>query len=352
MKLPIVFFREETMRTILNSTLACAAVLAAFCAGAATAQTPEEFYAGKTVTVVSPSGVGGSIYQYALLVSNHLGKHIPGSPTTIVEERSGGGGVRAANYVFNAAPQDGTVVAELHPSSLIVPLTRDEGYDFSDAHWLGSVAVRPYVGAVWHTIAPNALGEIPADDPVIFASSGTGGSSYQYPVFVAKATGANLKVIPGYRSGGEMNLAMERGEVHGRGNYYEGFLATNPDWIADNKVKFLFRMGDAHPDLMDVPAVADMVDNEEDRALLTLLEAPLLVGQAFYVAPGVPEDRADALRQAFVDMLNDPEFIAESEALNLVVRTKTGAQVRAALEDVFATPPDVASKLDELFRNQ
>ena len=340
------------MRILLKSTFACAAVMAALCAGVASAQTPEEFYEGKTVTVISPSGVGGSIYQYALLVSNHLGKHIPGRPTTIVEERSGGGGVRAANYVFNAAPQDGTVVAELHPSSLIVPLTREEDYDFADVQWLGSVAVRPYVGAVWHTIGPNALSEIPADEPVIFASSGTGGSSYQYPIFVAKATGANIQVIPGYRSGGEMNLAMERGEVHGRGNYYEGFLATNPDWIEEGKVKFLFRMGDEHPDLMEVPAVVDLVDNDEDRAMLTLLEAPLLVGQAFYVAPGVPADRAAALRQAFVDMLDDPEFVAESKALNLVIRTKTGDQVEAALESVFATPADVAGRLDELFKNQ
>jgi tripartite-type tricarboxylate transporter receptor subunit TctC len=334
-----------------KSTLAGATILAALLAGGASAQTPEEFYRGKTVTVVSPSGVGGSIYQYALLVANHLGKHIPGNPTSIVEERSGGGGVRAANYVFNAAPKDGTVVAELHPSSLIVPLTREEGYDFSEAQWLGSVAVRPYVGAVWHSTAANSLEEITEDDPVIFASSGTGGSSYQYPIFVAQATGANIQVIPGYRSGGEMNLAMERGEVHGRGNYYEGFLATNPDWIEENKIKFLFRMGDPHPDLMDVPAVVDMVDNDEDRAMLALLEAPLLAGQAFYLAPGVPEDRVNAVRQAFTDMLNDPEFLAEAEALNLVIRTKSAEDIAAAMENVFATPPEVAAQLDEMFRN-
>jgi hypothetical protein len=168
---------------------------------------------------------------------------------------------------------------------------------------------------------------------------------------VAQATGANIQVIPGYRSGGEMNLAMERGEVHGRGNYYEGFLATNPDWIEENKIKFLFRMGDPHPDLMDVPAVVDMVDNDEDRAMLALLEAPLLAGQAFYLAPGVPEDRVNAVRQAFTDMLNDPEFLAEAEALNLVIRTKSAEDIAAAMENVFATPPEVAAQLDEMFRN-
>lgn len=320
-------------------------------AGAAVAQ-PEDvadFYKGKTVTVVSPSGTGGSIYQYALLVSNHIGKHIPGNPTVVVEDRGGGGGVKAANYVANAAPDNGLVIAELHPSSLILPLTQDVNYDFSDVEWLGSVAVRPYVGVVWEDVEADTI-EAMRETPVIFGSSGVGGSSYQYPVFVSRISGAQINVIPGYKSGGEMNLAMERGEIQGRGNYYEGFVATNPDWIEENRLKFVFRMGDDHPDLMEVPRVADYVKTDADRQMLSLLEAPLKVGQAFYVHPNVPESRAEALRTAFTEMLGDEEFLAEAEKLNLVIRPKTAEEVEAVVEEVYATPKEVAAELDEIFR--
>ena len=337
------------MKAKLRTALAAAGVLV-LASLPAPAQSPEEFYSGKTVTVVSPSGTGGSIYQYALLVSNHIGRHIPGKPDAVVEDRGGGGGVKAANYVFSAAPDDGLVIAELHPSSLVVPLTREVNYDFSEANWLGSVAVRPYVGAVWHSVDVDRIEEI-GDGEVIFAASGVGGSSYQYPVFVARMSGANIKVIPGYKSGGAMNLAMERGEVQGRGNYYEGFLATNPDWVEEDKIKFLFRMGDEHPDLMDVPLASSYAKTDQDRAMLGLLEAPLKVGQAFYTHPNVPEDRVAALRKAFTDMLADPDFQAEAEKFNLVVRSRTTEEVEANVKAVYDTPKELASELEAIFRN-
>ncbi len=335
------------MKFIAGISVAAALAMAA---GVATAQADDvaDFYKDKTVIVVSPSGTGGSIYQYALLVSNHIGKHIPGEPTVVVEARSGGGGVKAANYIFNAASDEGLVIGELHPSSLIVPLTQEVEYDFSKANWLGSVAVRPYVGVVWEGVEANTLEKM-RDTPVIFASSGVGGSSYQYPRFIAEMTGAKLQIIPGYKSGGEMNLAMERGEVEGRGNYYEGFLATNPDWIENNKLQFVFRMGDEHPDLMDVPAAASYATTDEHKKMLGLLEAPLKVGQAFYVHENVPEDRVAALRKAFEDMLVDEAFLAEAENLNLVIRAKSADGVADVVKETYATPKETAKKLDEIF---
>jgi len=308
-----------------------------------------DFYEDKTVVVIAPSGTGGSIYQYALLVSNHIGKHIPGEPTVVVEARSGGSGIKASNYIFNAASDEGLVIAELHPSSLIVPLTQDADFDFSKVNWLGSVAVRPYVGVVWESVAANTIEKM-RETPVIFASSGVGGSSYQYPRFIAEMTGAKLNIIPGYKSGGEMNLAMERGEVEGRGNYYEGFLATNPDWIENNKLHYVFRMGDDHPDLMDVPLASSYAETDEHKKMLGLLEAPLKIGQGFYVHENVPQDRVTALRQAFADMLADPEFQAEAETLNLVVRPKSAEDVAAIVKETYATPKETADKLNALFK--
>lgn len=307
-----------------------------------------DFYQDKTVVVVSPSGVGGSIYQYALAVSRHLGRHIPGSPTTIVQARPGAGGVTAANYVAQVGPKDGTVVAELHPQSLLTPLTGENAtYDPRTFYWLGSVAVRTYVGALWHTVTVRSLEEM-KDKEYIFGGSGVASASYQYPTFLAHLTGARLRVIPGYKSGGETNLAMERGEVQGRGNYYEGFLTTNPDWVRDKKVRFVFKLGPDHPDLAGVPAGSQYAKTPEQQQMLRVLEAPLGVGQAFYVAKEVPKERVAALREAFKKMLADPEFLAEAKKLKLYVNPIGPGEIEEVVSKVYQTPKPVLTELNRL----
>lgn len=333
----------------MRQYLAAACVAFLTPGGAALAQTSAaDFYKGKTVQVVAPSGAGGSVYQYALTVSNHLGRNIPGGPTSIVQARPGGGGMTAANYVVKAAPKDGTVVAELHPSSLLAPLT-GKGADFDPRkfQWLGSVAVRTYVGAVWHTVNVRTLEDM-KDKEHVWGGSGVASASYQYPVFLAYLTGARLKVIPGYKSGGETNLAMERGEVQGRGNYYEGFLTTNPDWIRDKKVKFVFKLGPDHPDLKDVPAGSQYAKTTKQQQMLRVLEAPLDIGQAFYVAPEVPKDRVAALREGFKKMLADPAFIAETQKIQLYVNPRGPDEIAPVVEKVYETPKDVFAELNAI----
>lgn len=339
--------KEETIVKHFCKSAAIA-LAATLITGGAYADGVSDFYSGKTVTVLSPSGTGGSIYQYALLVSRHLGDFIPGHPTVVVEDRGGGGGVKAASYMANAAPQDGLAVAELHPSSLLVPLTQDVGFDFSKVQWLGSVAVRPYVGVVWNTVEADTLEKM-KDTPVVFGASGVASSSYQIPTFMAYLSSAKLSVIPGYKSGGDTNLAMERGEVQGRGNYYEGFLATNPDWIKDKKVKFVFQIGGGDiPELKDVPKAKDYAKSDEDKKMYGLIAAPLDVGQAFYVSANVPKDRADALRAAFQEMLKDQAFLDEAKKLGLVVRPLSGEQVTQTVNDVYQTPKETADKLGKI----
>ena len=325
-----------------------AACLAVSAAALAQPGAVADFYKGKTVQVIAPSGAGGSVYQYALTVSNHLGRHIPGSPTSIVQSRPGGGGVTAANYVVKAGDKDGTVVAELHPSSLLAPLTgKGAAFDPRKFQWLGSVAVRTYVGAVWHTVNVRTLEDM-KDKEHVWGGSGVASASYQYPMFLAHLTGARLRVIPGYKSGGETNLAMERGEVQGRGNYYEGFLTTNPDWIRDKKVKFVFRLGPDHPDLKDVPAGSQYAKTPRQQQMLRLLEAPLSIGQAFYVAPEVPKERVSALREAFKKMLADPQFIAETEKIRLFVNPREPEQIAEVVAKVYETPKDIFAELNKL----
>ena len=308
-----------------------------------------DFYKGKTVQVIAPSGAGGSVYQYALTVSNHLGRNIPGSPTSIVQSRPGGGGATAANYVVKAGEKDGTVVAELHPSSLLAPLTgKGASFDPRKFQWLGSVAVRAYVGAVWHTVNARTLEDM-KDKEHVWGGSGVASASYQYPMFLAHLTGARLRVIPGYKSGGETNLAMERGEIDGTmGNGYSDLKARNPDWIRDKKVKFVFKLGPDHPDLKDVPAGSQYAKTPKQQQMLRVLEAPLAIGQAFYVAPEVPKERVAALREAFKKMLADPQFIAETEKIKLYVNPREPAEIAEVVAKVYETPKDVFAELNTL----
>lgn len=329
---------------LLSAT--CISVAGIAIAQSAQSETVARFYKGKTVHVISPSGTGGSIYQYAQLVSNHIGRHIPGNPTVVVQARPGGGGVTAANYASNAGPKDGTVIAELHPTSLLHPVTgKGANYNPREFNWLGSVAVRSYVGAVWHTVPVKSLEDM-KNEEYIFGGSGVASASYQYPVFLSYLTGAKIKVIAGYKSGGETNLAMERGEVQGRGNYYEAFLATNPDWIRDKKIKFIFKMGADHPDLASVPAAARYATTEKQKAMLRVLEAPLSIGQAFYVAKEVPKDRTAALRDAFRKMLVDPQFLAEADKSKLFVNPLGHEDIARIVSEVFATPPRLFGELE------
>ena len=328
--------------------LAAGAAALALSAAAFAQSDVASFYKGKTVHVIAPSGAGGSVYQYALLASNHLGRHIPGSPNSIIQARPGAGGVTAANYVAQAGAKDGTVVAELHPQSLLTPMTgKGANYDPRTFQWLGSLAVRAYVGAVWHTVDANTLDDM-KNKEYVFGGSGVASASYQYPMFMAHLTGARIKVIPGYKSGGETNLAMERGEVQGRGNYYEGFLATNPEWVRDKKVKFVFRLGPDHPDLVGVPHARQYAKTPKQQQMLRVLESPIAVGQAFYVAAGVPKDRVQALRAAFKKMLADPEFKAEAEKMKLYIEPSTPEEVADAVAKVYETPKEVFAELNAL----
>lgn len=309
---------------------------------------PAAFFKGKTVNVIAPTDTGGSLYEYTLLVSNHLGRHLPGGAKTVAQTRPGGGGVTASNFMSRSAPKDGSAVALMHTGALLIPMTSGAAsYDPRKFGWLGSVAVRTYVGAVWHTVPVNSLDDMKTRE-VVFGGSGTGSPSYQYPVFLAHITGAKLKVIPGYKSGGETNLALERGEVQGRGNFYEGFLATNADWVKDKKVKFIFKMGPDHPDLVGVPAASKYATTPAQQQMLRVLEAPLALGTAFYVPPDIPADRLAALREAFQKMLVDPQFKAEAEKMGLFINSRTHTDVADVVNKLYETPKQVMAELDAI----
>lgn len=307
-----------------------------------------DFYRGKTIQLVVPSGVGGSVALYARLFADFAGKHIPGQPTIITSTMPGAGGVTSAEYVATIAPKDGTVIGEILSPVLLVPMTRENiRFSPTELQWLGSLSDRPGVVAVWHTARATTLDGARKVE-LAMGSNGVGAGNFQIPTLANVVLGTKFKVVLGYKSGGDINLAIERGEVDGRFNYWSGFTSVKPDWIRDSKLRFLFRTGPRAPDMPDLPSLVELASGEKERQMVRIVEAPDDVGVGFYIAPGVPSDRAAALRKAFLDLLSDKKFLAEAERVGAPIAPVMPEALHKVVQSIYATPPEVVESLKKV----
>jgi tripartite-type tricarboxylate transporter receptor subunit TctC len=322
----------------------CAAAVAALCGVAqpAGAQDVADFYRGKTIQVVVPTGVGGSVALYGRLFADFVGRYIPGNPTVITAMMPGAGGITSVEYVSNIAPKDGTVIGEILSPALLVPMMRSVRFDPTKLQWVGSLTDRPGVVAMWHAARATTLEGVRKTE-VAMGSGGVGAGNFQVPTLANVVLGTKFKVVTGYKSGGDINLAIERGEVDGRFNYWSGFTSVKPDWIRDGKLKFLFRTGPRAPDMPDLPTFAELAGGE-DRQMVRILEAPDDVGVGLYVASGVPAERTAALRKAFLDTVKDKTFLAEASRLGAPIAPVLPDKLHEVVGTIYATPPAVVER--------
>ena len=312
--------------------LSGAAILAALSLTAPAGADPvSDFYTGKTVTVVVPSGSGGSFHIYGQLAAQFLAKHIPGKPTVVVQNRPGAGGAKAASYMANAAPRDGTVIAENAPGSSILPLLRNVKFDPRRHNWLGTLSVRTYTLASWHTSPVKSFADIKKMEFIVGAS-GVASLNYQFPIFLNAVAGTKFKVISGYKGGGAINLALERGEVHGRFNFYSGWTGAKPHWLKENKINIIATLGPVREEVKNVARVRDMIEGDMNRQMYDMLDVGLQVGQSFYTPEGVPADRVAALRTAFANMLKDPALHAEAKRRRVPVNSNDYKHIEKVIE--------------------
>jgi tripartite-type tricarboxylate transporter receptor subunit TctC len=260
----------------------------------------------------------------------------------VVAMMPGAGGVTSVEYVNNIAPKDGTVIGEILSPALIVPMMRAVRFDPTKLQWLGSLAARPGVVAVWHTARATTLDAVKTIE-VNMGASGVGAGNFQIPTLANILLGTKFRVVTGYKSGGDINLAIERGEVDGRFNYWSGWTSVKPEWIRENKLRFLFRTGPRAPDMPELPTFADLVVGEE-RQMVRILEAPDDVGVGFYVAQGVPADRAVALQKAFSDTLQDSKFLSEARRLGAPIEPVPPAALQQVVASIYATPSSVMER--------
>ena len=250
--------------------------------------------------------------------------------------------------MVSAAPKDGTVIAMINPGTTMTPILRPNmGYDATKLQWLGAPSVRTYTLGVWYTTPIKTIEDAKKQE-VTLASTGKGATSTLLPQLMNKLLGTKFRVINGYKGGGAMYLAVERGEVWGRTNYYSGYTGARPHWLRDGKIRFLATFGPPRPEVKDVPRFVDLVKPGIDRQMVQILESNFSVGQGFYLPPGVPKNIVDIMRKSFAAMLKDPAFHAEAKKRHVPTITRSWQQVEEAVKIGYESPKAATEKLATL----
>jgi tripartite-type tricarboxylate transporter receptor subunit TctC len=336
---------------VRSKFLAALAAIAALATVSTTASADDTaFYRGKTVTVMIPSSLGATLGLYGRLVVDNIGKHIPGHPTVIIESRPGAGGAVGAAYAYNVAPKDGTFIAEVLAPSVTLPLLHDVQFDGSKFQWIGSLVPRPAVISVWKETTPaNTLDEAKSKT-VIMGSSGQGSETSLIPTLMNHTLGTKFNVVTGYKGGAEINHAMERGEVHGRMQYWSGWTAGKPDWLRDNKLTHFVQYGPPIKELPNVPSLKSLVKDEKAKQMITFLESANRVGIGFWVPPETPKARVETLRKAFEAMMASEEFQAMAKKIKAPVELVSGKELQRITEEAYRTPKPVIAELKSVLK--
>lgn len=336
----------KAIRHIFAVGLAVSAALTSI--GPANAETPEEFYAGKTVTVVVSAAAGTASDTVGRMFVDLFAKHFPGNPDFVVVNKPGAGGLKAASELMVSEAKDGTVISLLQRNNFYIPLVleKENQFDPRRVRWVGSINGEEYPNNIFamNTSPVQSADEVFTKKMVIASTSFTH-ENRSIPAMMNKYLGAQFDIVPGYKGRGEVYLAMERGEADG---WMQGFntlrtAAGGGDWVKAGRAKPIIVIGtERHPDWPDVPALGEYVKNDEQRAVLDFFLAPLRAGRPFAVPGEVPEDRVAAIRQAFVDTFNDTAAV---ETLNKALQANTtlisGEELEALVASIYGAPEEV-----------
>jgi tripartite-type tricarboxylate transporter receptor subunit TctC len=308
-----------------------------------------EFYAGKTLEIIVPSGAGADSYDsLSRLVARHIGRHLGGNPNVIVENMPGAGGIRAANQLYNVAPRDGTVIGMLDESIyqnqlFKVPTLKA---DVTKMNWIGRLISNNAVLVAWRTASVKTIDDA-YTRPLIVCS--TGSASQLRWTMLKRLLGLKLNLVTGYKGTGDGLVAMERGEVEALSMPWTIFRVVRADWLRDRKVNVLLQTGlDKAPDLPDVPRLVDLARNAGERQILELFSEPEKIGRSLTAPPGVPAERVVQLRSAFAATLKDPGFVTDATRMRIALSPLRGEQLQAIIEKSFDYSPAVVAKAEAL----
>ncbi len=346
MKLSEVAAIAELLRRPMRLT---AMLLACLSVGTtAHAQSVEDFYRGRTVNLVVGYSVGGGYDIHGRLLARHLGKHIPGNPGIIVQNMPGGGSLRSANFLYNAAPKDGSTIGIFSRGMAMEPLigASNTQYDARKFTWLGSITNETSVCATSSMSRVKTWDDLLAT-PFTVAGEGSGSDPDIFATMIKNVFGAKLRLVAGYPGSAEMTLAIERGEVDGRcGWTWSSIKLQRPEWITGHRLNVLVQLASHRiPDLADVPLLAEHATTERQRQIVNVILGRQVMGRPVVAPPGIPADRKAALRRAFDATMADPEYVAEATARGLEINPVGGADLDKLLGDLYATPPDIIAEV-------
>ena len=324
-------------------TLLAACLFAVF--GPGVPASAADFYAGKTISISTHAAPGGGYDTYLRAFSAHFGKHIPGRPTVIVVNQPGAGGLTAVNYAGRIAPRDGTFLTLANEGILFAQATGGKGLQVSldDFQWIGNFVKSNVLIITWYRSPVKNFADARRKEATL-GTTGAGAESDLLPLLVNALTGTKFRLIRGYEGAAQMNAAMERGELDGRGaNMWASYKAINPNELRDHKFNMIIQLGlQKEPDLPDVPLLSDLVRGDPRKeAIAQFVSLANLNARPVAAPPGVPADRVAVLRRAFDATMKDPEFLSDAKRLRLDISPTTGEQVQRSVHAVLTTPGSV-----------
>ncbi len=306
----------------------------------------EEFYKGKRMRVIISTSPGGGYDLYARFISRHMRKFIPGNPKMIAQNMPGAGHRIAARYMSVKAARDGSVIGTLSqglPFAQIVWPEKHKKIDMSKFVWIGNSNEGNNVLMLWHTTGIKTWEDLRKKE-IIVGGTGAASTSVQYPRALNNILGTKLKVLIGFKGGSQMNLAMERGEIDGRGsNAWASIKSITPQYMEKKQLILPIQMGlKRAPDLPNVPLIWELGRNEAETKVLKLMVMASRIGRPVLTTPGVPADRVAALRAAFDAAVTSKEFNAEAKKRRLEINPVSGVEVQQVVNQILSTPASVA----------
>jgi tripartite-type tricarboxylate transporter receptor subunit TctC len=327
----------------LKPTAVAVALLASTLSMSAQAQSVEEFYKSRPLTVLVGYTPGGGMDAHVRSVMRYYNRHLPGNPNIVVQNMAGAGSLVATNHLYNIAAKDGSVIGMMR-APVLEPLTGTSAsnFDATKFNWIGSGMQEFTVCALLGNPQIKTF-EDATKIPFTVAGSGPGSDDDMISKMLIKLFGVKAKVVTGYPSGAEMHLAVERGEVDGRcGWSFTSIKMIRPDWVAEKKLKFLVSLSmERWPELPDTPSIMEFAQTEQQKQILKVAILSADLGRPFMAPPGVPADRLAALRDAFSKTIQDPDFVKELTSRKETPTLVDGKRAEAIIKELFSTPPDV-----------
>jgi tripartite-type tricarboxylate transporter receptor subunit TctC len=305
------------------------------------------FYKGKTVELYIGYSVGGGYDLYGRVLARHLGRHIPGNPTVVPKNMEGAGSLRLANWLYRVAPKDGSVIGTIGRGTAFDPVLGEPGAQFDGTKftWIGSANDEVSVCVAWQSAGVQSFDDLRSNE-ITVGGTGVSADTDQFPRIINGVLGTKMRIVSGYPGGNDVALAMERGEVQGRcGWSWSSVKSTHGAWVKDRKITVLVQLSlNRHADLGNVPVVADLAKTDEQRQILKLIFARQTMGRPYLAPPGIPADRAEVLRKAFMETMQDKDYLADAEKSQLEINPVSGEKVQALVQEVYATPSEIAKK--------